>query len=413
MSARPRLLYVASRWPYPVTSGRMRMIAQVLEAAARTHEVHLLAFSPTESVGEAPGHVAGASTIPRPSIPGVMADVLANPTAPLQGHLFVDAAARRAVGEAVDRIEPDVVVLDMIRLFGLAPVVRKRRPSARLVLDMDDLLSERYAGADVEGADILGAFSASMPSFVRGMARSVPNLLMKLEGALVAKAEEKAAEEADAVLLVSRNEAGRLLGRVGNPRGPILDFPPSVAESRPVRRDFSKGVRFVFLGDEAYAPNAKALLEFDGIARSFAGTSPPRPVAFEAAGRKDERLETPGLVRHGFVPDLDAYLGRDAVMVAPMRSGSGIKTKLLDALSRGVPVVTTPKGREGLDLEPGREIFILESRDEFEAFVSEAASGRMDGELDRVGAAGAAKVAKSHDPRRLARNLAVALGGVS
>ena len=40
---------------------------------------------------------------------------------------------------------PDVVIIDMVRLYPLAAHVRRAFPRVRLVLDMDDLLSVRYA----------------------------------------------------------------------------------------------------------------------------------------------------------------------------------------------------------------------------------------------------------------------------
>ena len=49
-----------------------------------------------------------------------------------------------------------------------------------------------------------------------------------------------------------------------------------------------------------------------------------------------------------FVEDLRPHLQRCAVFVAPLRLGGGIKIKMLDALTYGCPVVTTPVGAEGI-----------------------------------------------------------------
>jgi len=52
--------------------------------------------------------------------------------------------------------------------------------------------------------------------------------------------------------------------------------------------------------------------------------------------------------------DLGAVRRAAAVSVVPLRSGSGTPIKVLEALADGVPVVTSPLGREGLDeIEPG------------------------------------------------------------
>jgi glycosyltransferase involved in cell wall biosynthesis len=46
------------------------------------------------------------------------------------------------------------------------------------------------------------------------------------------------------------------------------------------------------------------------------------------------------------------------VLVAPMRSGGGSRTKFFEAMASGLPIVTTPKGVEGIEAKNGQEIFI-------------------------------------------------------
>ena len=56
----------------------------------------------------------------------------------------------------------------------------------------------------------------------------------------------------------------------------------------------------------------------------------------------------PDIVFTGFVEDPEAYFKRSRVFIAPLRFGSGIKVKVLNAMYRGIPVVTTSVGTEGL-----------------------------------------------------------------
>jgi glycosyltransferase involved in cell wall biosynthesis len=56
----------------------------------------------------------------------------------------------------------------------------------------------------------------------------------------------------------------------------------------------------------------------------------------------------PDIVFTGFVEDPEAYFKRSRVFIAPLRFGSGIKVKVLNAMYRGIPVVTTSVGNEGL-----------------------------------------------------------------
>jgi TusA-related sulfurtransferase len=52
---------------------------------------------------------------------------------------------------------------------------------------------------------------------------------------------------------------------------------------------------------------------------------------------------------HGYVEDINAFLNRSKVFIAPILSGAGVKIKILTALSYNIPIVTTNKGAEGIE----------------------------------------------------------------
>ena len=51
--------------------------------------------------------------------------------------------------------------------------------------------------------------------------------------------------------------------------------------------------------------------------------------------------------------DMRAWLTRSAVWAGPFTIGTGIKTKLLEAMATDTPAVVTPVGGRGLDLASG------------------------------------------------------------
>jgi len=63
----------------------------------------------------------------------------------------------------------------------------------------------------------------------------------------------------------------------------------------------------------------------------------------------------------GFVENLETYFSKARVFVAPVRFGSGIKVKVVNAMSRGIPVVTTSVGTEGLDIEHMKNIALSDT----------------------------------------------------
>jgi glycosyltransferase involved in cell wall biosynthesis len=67
----------------------------------------------------------------------------------------------------------------------------------------------------------------------------------------------------------------------------------------------------------------------------------------------------------GFVEDIRDPLAQYAVFVCPIRSGSGVRVKLLEAFSSGIPVVSTRIGAEGLAREDGEFCFLADDPVEF------------------------------------------------
>ena len=55
-----------------------------------------------------------------------------------------------------------------------------------------------------------------------------------------------------------------------------------------------------------------------------------------------DELTRPGLSFAGYVDDLEGELRQYRGFVAPITTGTGVKTKVLDAMAVGLPVVATP-----------------------------------------------------------------------
>jgi glycosyltransferase involved in cell wall biosynthesis len=69
-----------------------------------------------------------------------------------------------------------------------------------------------------------------------------------------------------------------------------------------------------------------------------------------------------GVTATGFVADLTPLFRRARLFVAPLPEGGGIKIKILEAMARGIPVVTTPVGAEGI-AAPEQDALVLAAAD--------------------------------------------------
>jgi glycosyltransferase involved in cell wall biosynthesis len=163
----------------------------------------------------------------------------------------------------------------------------------------------------------------------------------------------------------------------------------------------------LFFGLLASVPNVDGLSFFvrDIWPRILAA----RPAAqFHIVGAKPapalRALEGRGVTIVGPVDDLRPYLSRAAVVVVPLRLGSGTRLKILESWAMARPVVSTSLGAEGLDSVAGQHLLIADDPAGFaEAVIRILSEPEL---ATRLGAAGRALVSQSYSWQGAARSLA-------
>ena len=129
-----------------------------------------------------------------------------------------------------------------------------------------------------------------------------------------------------------------------------------IAESSPL---------LLFTGTMNYFPNADAAAYFCNEIFPHVREQHPKARFYIVGNHPSEqvrRLEAQdGVVVTGYVPDVRPYFEEASVFVAPLRAGSGIQTKNLEAMAMGVPVVTTSVGAMGLEADVGKELLVADT----------------------------------------------------
>ncbi len=178
---------------------------------------------------------------------------------------------------------------------------------------------------------------------------------------------------ADMVLTVTEKDRATLLEEAPDLNvGISTDIHPVTAdEGESERRDI------VFVGNFNHDPNEDAVIFFmqeiwprvkervPGLKFYIVGNAPTAKVEAYAS---DDVIVT------GFVPEVIPYLLKARAFVVPLRYGAGLKGKIGEALSCGIPIVTTSIGAEGMDLVHRRSAMIADEPDEFAEMVSEVCS---------------------------------------
>jgi glycosyltransferase involved in cell wall biosynthesis len=319
-----RILFVTSRFPYPLEKGdKLRAYFQI-KSLSRHHEVHLVALNETGVTEEqraalAPHcasmavHVLSRTRQAWQLLTGLWRGI------PLQVALFLDARARREVAALAARIRPDVVHAHLIR-------------TAELVRNIPDVR---------KSLDLMDAFGLGMEKRAAQERNPLKRMLFRLEKSLLYRYEAQIVDSMDALAIISEQD------RVAIPsphKDRIVIIPNGVDFDAFRPRDIGKRYELVFMGNLAYPPNIVAATflvnqvmplvwaKDASVKLLIAGIDPPHQLRQTQSGRVDVVAEW---------ADIAEAIACARIMVAPMQISIGLQNKILQAMAMKVPCVVS------------------------------------------------------------------------
>ncbi|MGD0359272.1 MAG: glycosyltransferase [Bryobacteraceae bacterium] len=188
-----------------------------------------------------------------------------------------------------------------------------------------------------------------------------------LESRALASAERRYVQLADHVLTVSENDRAAFLQYVQPSRISVIPTGVDTEYFQPFP-DPEQPDTMVFTGTMDWMPNEDGVAYF--VDKIFPLIRQELPdAAFWAVGRRPPRriqaLASANVVVTGAVDDIRPYLGKAAVCVVPLRSGSGTRIKIFEAMAMGKAVVSTRMGAEGLPVRDGENIVLADDPADF------------------------------------------------
>ena len=282
-------------------------------------------------------------------------------------------AGRDSLLATLRSTEYDVVLFEFfLAAERNARDVAVRQPKAKLVVDSVDVhFARERAGTE------LGVIPAPRARETR-------------------KRELAAYRAADAVVVVTDTDEDVLRAERDLP--PLFRIPLIMPSHR--RSAEPRERELLFVAGFNHPPNADGLKWFvdavwplvrtavpDCRLKIIGSNMPPEIAALDGGA---------GIHAMGFVADITPDLNRAAVAIAPLRYGSGMKGKVVEAMSYGVPVVTTSIGAQGLHLTSGVHAIVADQPTEFASGVTALLT---DPERQRdMGLAGQAHIARVCSP---------------
>jgi glycosyltransferase involved in cell wall biosynthesis len=337
-----KVLVITERFPYPPSNGGMLRTHHLIRGVAERHRVEIVCFSNEEPV--VPYANATVKRVaPQSFTSGHRAIALLQPMPvyPLANHT-------RSMSDLIQTIcrreRPDICHVDTL---GMAGYVHEL--SIPVVVDLMDCVSLHYE------------------RLARIQTNPLRRALYSFERLKIVRFERKVAKSASALICCTKEDADcvkaithRDVLTIGN--GVVIpEAIPAKSPAPPV---------IVFLGFLEYPPNRDAVQFFGDeiwprVLEIFPGAR------FEIVGKGPTvALRSMKNIRfRGYVEDLASAYGEASVMVAPIRAGSGIKNKVLEAMAYGVPVVATTLGVEGVGGTDGQHYLVADTPESFIASI--------------------------------------------
>jgi glycosyltransferase involved in cell wall biosynthesis len=348
-------ILIPSTWiPHPPWNGARLRTWEIARRLARQHEIvfalHLRGPEDFEAIealrDQGFGVIAGPVNRGLRSV-GLPLIELLRGGAPVTGmrrsRKLEDELARDLPKHSFDIIQVEHEVL------ASYPFLLPRNPGTILAITLPDLMSESYAR--IAAIERSFAWRTWRRINARGFRRVERTLLPRYDVCVTVSERDRTALSN----WVSPERIAVFPNGVDLIAHPLM---PEAANSAPV---------LLFVGHMQYVPNADAArwlvrdilprirLSYPGARLMLVGGCPPCDI---------ESAEGSGVTITGHVPDLGPFYQQADVILVPIRAAGGTRLKILEAMARGRPVISTSSGAEGLDIVDGQHLVLAETSQE-------------------------------------------------
>ncbi len=341
-----KIFVLLSRFPYPLEKGDKLRAYHQIRHLAKNHEIHLCAlndirikpehrkamdpFCKSVHVFDLPG-IAAAWNIFKAFLTGK----------PLQVGYFFNAKAKRKINRIIDEIQPDHIFCQLIRVTEYV----KERDIPK-TLDYQDVFSK---GVDRR--------SRTSPFYMKPILKLEYKRLLKYEHDIFGYFDHKTIISIPDRNLIPHPEREQIEVVIN---GVDTDF------FSPMETE--KEYDLVFTGNMGYPPNVNAanflvkeilplVRQKHPEARVMLAGATPHPSVQALAGNNVKVT--------GWVDDIRECYAGAKIFIAPMRIGTGLQNKLLEAMSMKIPSITSALANSALKARPNEEILVGQSAQDF------------------------------------------------
>lgn len=342
----PKIFFLVSRIPYPLEKGDKLRAYHQLKELSKSHEVVLCCLSVGKADEKAVAHLREICTVEVVQLNRVMIFfrllLALFSSRPFQVHYFYQHPARRRIKNLIDRYAPDHIYCQLIRC---SEYVKHIHHIPKTIDYMD--------------------------AFNKGMERqaSVSNWVKRqfwlTEAKRLVRYEHLIFDYFDHHTIISEQDR-QLIYHQNRKR--IVVIPNGVDTSffHPTRDQPTYDL--VFTGNMSYLPNVDSAEYLVNEILPLVMAKRPTTTLLIAGATPSHRvkvLTSEQVTVSGWMDDIrDAYR-QSLLFVAPMRIGTGLQNKLLEAMSMERPCLTSTLANNALQGEHGRQLFVCDTPEAF------------------------------------------------
>lgn len=309
-----RALIIGKTWPEPKTTGAGRRMMQIVKSLEQHFELHFASAA----------QISSYSTL--------------FDCSSIKTHFI------KINNDDVDRlllkINPGIVVFDRFSIeeqFGWR--VAEFAPKALRILNMED-----FHGLRIVRASILKNFKSNLKS---------TTLLHAVMGNEIVQREIASIYRCDRTWVIATGELD-MLKDLGVPDFLLHHLPFNLSDfydPNGFKQDYLNRENFVFFGNFYHAPNIDAIEVLRDIWPIIHQKLPSVELhIYGAYGDKVKGIKKlpRGMVYKGWEDSIVEILSTYKLLLAPLRFGAGVKTKIIESIGSGLPVISTPIGWEDI-----------------------------------------------------------------
>ena len=341
------IIYLTSRFPFPINKGdKLRSYYQIKELS-KSHEIHLISLS-EKSISEkniaALNKYCKTITIFKMNLYKRIFKLFQTffNNKPFQVNYFHHSFIQKKINIKISEIKPDYIFCQLIRT---AMYVKNNHTIPKIIDYMDSLS--------------------------KGMERriKISNIFMKplviMEFQRLKRFENLAFEFFNKHIIISKNDRKEI---AHNKKDEIEIIGNGIDTDYFQKIDADIKYELIFIGNLSYLPNIEAakfiakeiLPKLVGILPNIkiliAGSNPSNRVL---------KLANKNIKIQGWVQDIRKTYSSGKIFFAPMTIGSGLQNKLLEAMSMGIPCITSELSNRSLKAINEKNILIGESVNEY------------------------------------------------